>query len=29
MDNIEGKIKKWIILIQTEKLNDVTEDIQV
>lgn len=29
MDYIEGKIKKWIILIQTEKLNDVTEDIQV
>lgn len=29
MDNIEGKIKKWIILIQTGKLNDVTEDIQV
>lgn len=26
---MEGKIKKWIELIQTEKLADVTNDVQV
>ncbi|XP_076171229.1 uncharacterized protein LOC143148617 isoform X2 [Ptiloglossa arizonensis] len=29
MTNIEGKIKKWIQLIQTEKLDIVRQDIQV
>ncbi|XP_031831921.2 uncharacterized protein LOC116426721 [Nomia melanderi] len=28
MNFIEGKIRKWIILIQAEKLNEVIEDIQ-
>ena len=29
MNNVEGKMKKWIELIQTEKLTGVTEDVQV
>lgn len=29
MNNVEGKMKKWIELIQTEKLTGITEDVQV